>query len=78
MKIIEKYSKDNEDCNPRRGLPLGFENIVLMFLIVSGGTIFSLFLFGMEWFFKRNLKGNDDSENLHSQALVKNIISVLF
>ena len=53
MKIIEKHSKENLNCQTSKGMPLGFENIAIMFVIILVGVAASLILFGIEWIVRR-------------------------
>ena len=48
MKIIIKHSKGSPSCETQKGKPLGFENISLMFLILSFGAFLSVVTFAME------------------------------
>jgi hypothetical protein len=57
MKIIENHSNENLNCQTRKGKPLGFENIAIMFLIISLGVIASLILCGFEWILRRKEDG---------------------
>ena len=51
--IIEKHSKETPDCQVTKGMPLGFENIAIIFLIISLGVFSSLLFYGFEQIFSR-------------------------
>ena len=57
MKIIEKHSNKNPNCQTSKRKPLGFENIAIVFLIISLGIIASLILCGFEWILRRKKEG---------------------
>ena len=58
QKIIEKHSKESPNCNSSKGLPLGFENIAIVFCIISVGLLTSLILCAVEQILPRNKTGN--------------------
>ena len=58
-KIIEKHSKENLNCQTSKGKPLGFENIAIIFVIISVGAAASLILFSLEWIFRRTNEGRE-------------------
>lgn len=57
MKIIVKHSKDPPNCHANKGKPLGFENISLVFIIISLGVLASGVICGVEWGIKRHPVG---------------------
>ena len=57
QKIIVKHSKDDPDCETRKGMPLGFENIAIIFMIIIVGMFASSILFTSEWLFMQFQKG---------------------
>jgi hypothetical protein len=61
MKIIEKHSNENPNCQTSKGKPLGFENIAIVFLIISLGVIASLILCGFEWILRIKKEGKKTS-----------------
>ena len=56
MKITDKYLEATPECNKSKGKPLGFENIVIIFLIISTGILASLILFVLEKVFGRKIR----------------------
>ena len=56
-KIIEKHSSENPSCQPSKGMPLGFDNIAIVFLIMAAGLFASIILCGTENILSRKTKG---------------------
>ena len=54
MKIIEKHSNSNPNCHQKKGKPLGFENIAIVFLLLVCGLVLSFLFCVMEWIAKRS------------------------
>ena len=59
QKIIVKHSKEDPDCETRKGMPLGFENIAIIFIIVIVGMLISSIIFTSEWLFIQIQKGKN-------------------
>ena len=58
--IKEKHSKETPDCQVTKGMPLGFENIAIIFLIISLGVFASLLFYGFEQIFSRIKTGREN------------------
>ena len=59
QKIILKHSKEDPDCETRKGMPLGFENITIIFMILIVGMVTSSFFITSELVFMQIQKGKD-------------------
>ena len=57
MRIIEKHSMKSTECQQRKGMPLGFENIAIVFIILFFGLSVSIVFCVIEWTVPRKALG---------------------
>ena len=51
--ITRRYAEQIQKCQEGKGKPLGFENILIAFIILYAGCCFSFVIFLLEWIFSR-------------------------